>query len=203
VVVAGRRIHQQEQVVPQPLDSLVAVVVLGHRRTQAGQPELVVLHTKAAMLAQMEPMQTFKLVVAAAAQAALVVLVLQPQAVQVERELVRQSQDSPQRTAAAVEAVSGLQALVQAEQAPLAAEMEAKEHLAQVVKQIEEAEAEAPETNPLDISVVAQVDLELLLFATYFRPLQLQTLQQHRTMAHHQPTTSQSFKHSRSPVLLR
>lgn len=128
--MAGRRIHQQEQVVPQPLDSLVAVVVLGHRRTQAGQPELVVLHTKAAMLAQMGPMQTFKLVVAAAVLVALVVLVLQPQAVQVERELVRQSLDSPQRTAAAVEAVSGLQALVQAEQAPLAAEMEAKEHLA-------------------------------------------------------------------------
>jgi hypothetical protein len=68
--------------------------------------------------------------VAAAVPAELVVLALQPQAELVERELVRQSQDSPQRTAAAVEAVSGLRALVQAEQAPLAAEMEAKEHLA-------------------------------------------------------------------------
>ncbi len=44
-----------------------------------------------------------------------------------------------------------------------------------MVKQIEEAEAEAPETNQLDISVVVQVDLELLWFATYFRPLQLPT----------------------------
>jgi hypothetical protein len=108
----------------------VAAAALGQGRTQAGQPELVVPHTKAATLVRMEPMPTFKQVVAAAVPAELVVLALQPQAELVERELVRQSQDSPQRTAAAVEAVSGLRALVQAEQAPLAAEMEAKEHLA-------------------------------------------------------------------------
>jgi hypothetical protein len=203
VAVAGRLIHQQEQVAPQQLVSLVAAVVLGHRRTQAGQPELVVLHIKAAMLAQMGPTQTFKLVVVAVAQAALVVLARQPRAVQVERELVRQSRDSPPHTVVAEAAVSGLQALVQAEQAQLAAEMGAKEHLAQVVPQTEEAVAEAPETNPLDISLEVQVDLESLLFDTNCLRLQLQTLLRRQTMVHHQPTTSQSFKHSRSLVLLR
>jgi hypothetical protein len=89
VAVAGRRIHQQEQVAPQQLVSLVAVVVPGHHRTQAGQPELEVPHTKAGMLVQMEPMQIFKQVVAAVVPAVLVVPALQPQAEQVEQELAR------------------------------------------------------------------------------------------------------------------
>jgi hypothetical protein len=77
VAVAGRRIHQQEQVAPQQLVSLEAVVVPGHRRTQAGQPELEVQVSKVVMHAQTGPMQIFRQVVAAVVPAVLVELVHQ------------------------------------------------------------------------------------------------------------------------------
>jgi hypothetical protein len=89
VAVAGRRIHQQEQVAPQQLVSLEAVVVPGHRRTQAGQPELEVQVSKVEMRVQTAKMQTFKLVVAVVVPVELVERVHRPLVVPEAVELAR------------------------------------------------------------------------------------------------------------------
>ena len=54
-----------------------------------------------------------------------------------------------------------------------------------------------------DPHLAAQADLELLSFAMCCQPCRHLTSQLHRTTVHHQLTTSQNFKHLRSPVLLR
>jgi hypothetical protein len=87
--VAGRRIHQQEQVAPQQLVSLVAVVARGQDHGQAARRVTEVQASRVEMRVQTAKMQTFKLVVAVVVPVELVERVHRPLVVPEALELAR------------------------------------------------------------------------------------------------------------------